>query len=114
MSASPVTGPAGNWNRGPDIFTAADLDGDGAVEIVIANNTDLLTGVLKWQDSQLRTIWMSPSPISGMSGSWNRGQDLFTPADIDGDGAVEIVIANDTDLWTGVLKWETPSSFRSG
>jgi hypothetical protein len=106
MSPSPLKGPAGNWNRGIDLLTAADVDGDKLVEIVIANNTDDWTGVLKWQGGALVPIWMSPSPLKGPAGNWNRGIDLLTAADVDGDKLVEIVIANNTDNWTGVLKWQ--------
>ena len=106
MSPSPLNGPAGGWNRGIDSFTAADVDGDGEVEIVIANNADDWTGVLKWQGGALVPVWMSPSPLNGPAGGWNRGIDSFTAADVDGDGEVEIVIANNADDWTGVLKWQ--------
>ena len=105
MSPSPLTGPAGDWNRGWDVFAAADVDGDGQTEIVIANNTDLWTGLLKWDGAALVPVWMSPSPLTGPAGDWNRGWDVFAAADVDGDGRAEIVIANNTDLWTCVLKW---------
>jgi hypothetical protein len=61
MSPSPLNGPAGGWNRGIDSFTAADVDGDGEVEIVIANNADDWTGVLKWQGGALVPVWMRPT-----------------------------------------------------
>jgi hypothetical protein len=97
-SASPLVG----WNRSPDdIFTAADIDGDGKVELIVTNNKDRWTGVLKWNGSALVPIWMSPSPIGG----WNRGTDVFVAADVDGDRKAEILIANNKDGWTGVLKW---------
>jgi hypothetical protein len=105
MSPSPLSGPAGNWNRNWDLFIAADVDGDGQVEVVIANNGDLWTGVLKWIGGALAPVWMSPSPLSGPAGDWNRGWDFFIAADVDGDGQVEVVIANNADRWTGVLKW---------
>jgi C1A family cysteine protease len=105
MVASPISGPAGKWSRGPDVFTAADVDGDGHAEIVISNNVDGWTGVLKWTGKVLEPIWMIPSPISGPAGTWRRGPDVFTAADVDGDGHVEIVISNNADGWTGVLKW---------
>ena len=37
------SGP-GEWYRGIDGFVAADIDGDGQVEVVIYNNNDLWTG----------------------------------------------------------------------
>jgi len=105
MVPSPITGPAGSWSRGPDVFVAADVDGDGKVEIVIANNSDGWTGVLKWNGSAMAPVWMIPSPINGPAGSWSRGADNFIAADVDHDGRVEILIANNSNGWTGVLKW---------
>jgi C1A family cysteine protease len=105
MVPSPISGPAGSWSRGPDIFTAADVDHDGRVEIVIANNNNGWTGLLKWNGSAMAPVWMVPSPIKGPAGSWSRGPDIFTAADVDHDGKVELVIANDSNGWTGVLKW---------
>jgi hypothetical protein len=108
ISPSPLDGTGGGgWNRGEDIFTAADVDGDGRVEIVIANNTDNWTGVLKWDGGALVPVWMSPSPLNGTGGSWNRGTDAFGGVDVDGDGQVEIVVGNYTDNWMGVLKWQS-------
>jgi FG-GAP-like repeat len=107
VSASPVSGPAGNWNRsGIDVMIAADVDGDGEVEVVVANNSDLWTGVLKWQSGALVVVWMSASPLSGSAGNWNRGSDVIVAADVDGDGADEVFMANGADNWAGVLKWQ--------
>ena len=70
--------------------------------MVIFNNADLWTAVLKWQDGALVPVWMSPSPL-GAPGpvQWDRGIDRFVAADVDGDGQVEVVIYNNNDLWTG-------------
>lgn len=98
-SASPIDG----WNRSnSDRFLPADVDGDGRQEIVIANNDDGWTGVLKWESGALRVVWASPSPID----QWNRHADYFTSNDIDQDGCDEVAIANFNDGWLGVLKWE--------
>jgi hypothetical protein len=107
LTASPIPGPGGtHWSRGADTFTAADVDGDGKVEIVIANNSNGWTGVLKWVGSTLEPVWLVASPIPGPGGThWSRGADTFTAADVDGDGKVEIIIANNSNGWTGVLKW---------
>jgi hypothetical protein len=101
MSASPLAG----WQRGPDVFTAADVDGDHKVEVVISNNLDGWTGVLKWNGSALLPVWMVPSPVVGPGGSWSRGPDVFTAADVNHDGEVEVVVSNNTDGWTGCLHW---------
>ena len=107
-SGTPLAGPAlGTGSGGIDGFVAADVDGDGEVEVVIFNNADLWTAVLKWQDGALVPVWMSPKPAgrSGPGAKWDRGIDGFVAADVDGDGQVEVVIDNNNDLWTGVLKW---------
>lgn len=107
-SGTPLHGPNGNaWVRNTnDLFYAADLDGDGYEEILIACNSSRWTGVLKWQNRALQPIWMSPSPLtSPTAGAWNRGPDTFLAVDLDGDGRKEILVANNQDKWTGVLKW---------
>ena len=105
-SRSLLRGPAGDWRRGKDSLIAADIDGDGQVEIVIASEADGWTGLLKWDGAALVPLWASPSPLVGPAGGWRRGKDSFIAADVDGDGRVEIVIANRSDGWTGVLKWD--------
>lgn len=115
MSGSPLVGSAGDWYRGWDALVAADLDGDGADEIVVYNDEDCWTGALKFTDGVLEPVWMSASPLSGIAGDWFRGFDGMVAADIDGDGQVEVVVYNDQDNWTGVLKWidvdsHTPAS----
>src|ERR1700760_3871638 len=104
MTASPVPGPGGHWARGPDVFLAADVDGDGHKEIMVADNTNHWTGVLKWNGSALETVWAAPSPLSGPPGNWNRVEDLFVAADVDGDGHEEVLVADNGSGWTGLLK----------
>ena len=107
MVASPLVGPRQNWDRGdPDVLVAADVDGDGQTEIVIYNNNDDYTGVLKWQGGALVPVWMSGTPLVGPGHSWDRAGDSFVTADVDGDGQTEIVIYNNYDQYTGVLKWQ--------
>jgi hypothetical protein len=106
MSYTPLTGPV-NWDvSAGDVFSAADVDGDGQDEIVIYNNTLGTMGLLKWQGSALQPVWKSGSPLTGPAGDWDRGpQDAFFLADVEGDRQQEIVVEN-PDLWTGVLKWQ--------
>ena len=52
------------------------------------------------------TYWISPSPIPGPAGThWSRGADTFTAADVDGDHHVELLVANNGNGYTGILKW---------
>jgi hypothetical protein len=106
MAPSPLGGPAGDWFRGIDRMVAADVDGDGQSEVVVYNDDDSWTGLLKWQDGALVPIWMSGSPLAGPAGDWFRGWDHIIVADVDGDGADEIVVYNNDDGWTGLLEWQ--------
>jgi Fibronectin type III domain/PASTA domain len=94
------------WNRRPwDAFLAADVDHDGHQEIVIWNNTDGWTGVLKWQAGALVLLWASASPLHGPAGQWNRrASDEFTATVYNGQVAVSVV--HPEDEWHGVLLWE--------
>jgi len=105
------------WNRGTNdaFIAAADMDGDGKQEILITNNNDKWTGILKWESPALHLLWGSPSPITG----WNRsGDDTFLPVDVEGDGRQELFVYNNVDGWTGIFRydghdlaiaWATPS-----
>jgi hypothetical protein len=114
MSFNAVAGTAGAWPRSStDEFTAADVDGDGQIEILATvDHSNSLTGVLKWNGSSvgngwaLQAVWMVDSPVRGPGGNWLRGAaETYTAADVDNDGLVEIVVGNDTDGWTGLWKW---------
>jgi hypothetical protein len=105
-SGAYLTGPAGTWNRHPaDVFLAADLDGDRASEIVVFNNWDYWTGVLKWvTGAGLQPIWKSGSPLGGPAGSWNRRNDEMSIVGYQGGVAVAVIsLGND---WHGILKWQ--------
>jgi hypothetical protein len=105
MSPSPLSGTGEEWVRNfQDIFLAADVDGDGRAEIVVYNNVDLSTGVLKWQGGALVPVWINSGPLSGPGLVWERGADEFFAADVDGDRQDELVVFNYN--WTGVLKWD--------
>ena len=80
-SPAPLGNPwdPGNWDLGPAFtfggpnaatFAAADVDGDGQVEVVIFNNADLWTGVLKWQNGALVPLisplqFIAPEAVNG-------------------------------------------------
>jgi hypothetical protein len=103
------TGWIDGWNRGDnDAFYGADLNGDHKQQIVVANNVDRWTGILTWDGQALHLQWGSPSPLNGPAGGWNRGDDIIIVSDIDHDGADEIVVANNSSKWTGMLKLSGP------
>src|SRR5204863_242528 len=92
LAPSPIQGAgAQHWSRGPDLFVAADVDGDGHDEFLIADNQNGWTGVLKWNGAALVPIWLVPSPVQGAGVTWIRGPDLFVAADVDGDGHDEFL-----------------------
>ena len=49
--------------------------------------------------------WMAPGRIDGPAGTWIRGDDLLVVSDVDGDSHSELVIGNNANGWTGVIKW---------
>jgi hypothetical protein len=101
--AVPITGSF-SWKRGPqDRFLAVDVDGDGKQEILIYNDDDEWTGVLKWREA-LHTIWGSPSPLHGPAGDWTRGWgDRFTATQADGHTAVQVASVEGAE---GTLRWQ--------
>lgn len=106
ISDTPLTGPPGDWWRGPqDAFVPADVDGDQRLEILIYN-PDLWTGLLKWHAGALQLIWMSNTPLAGPV-KWDRSaEDGFFAADVDGDGQDEVVVYNVFNGTIGLLKWQ--------
>lgn len=95
QSDTPLTGPAGDWWRGPlDGFVSVDVNGDRQLEIGIAN-IDLWTGVLKWQDGALQPVWMSKDTGIG-----------YSYGDVDGDRQEEILSYKYTDNTIVLLKWQ--------
>jgi hypothetical protein len=88
---------------------AADVDGDGHEEFLLANMENGWTGLLKWDGAALNARFFSESPLNGSAGSWIRSVYLFVAADVDGDHHVDFLIANNRNGWTGVLKWEPPA-----
>jgi hypothetical protein len=95
------------WNRRPwDSFLAVDVDHDGCQEIIIWNNQNDWTGVLKWQVNELTLLWASPPPLSGPAGQWNRrASDEFSATVYNGQIAVSIV--HPEDGWHAILMWQT-------
>ena len=81
--------------HGPDSVVAADLNGDGKTDIIVANFADNTLGVLlgngdgTFQPQQTITVGMAPSAV--------------TVADVNADGIPDLVVANENDDDVGVL-----------
>ena len=106
MLSGRIEGPGMHWSRGNDVTVAAEVDGDGREEFLIANNQNGYIGVLKWNGSALAPIWIGSGRIQGPGMHWSRGNDVIVAADVDGDGRKEFLIANNQNGYIGVLKWD--------
>lgn len=99
-------GSIDGWNRRTSdrFLIAADVDGDGGREILIASGDAEYTGVMKWQANALHVPWAIHGSIDG----WHRrAGDVFPPAaigDLDGDGSEEILIVSEDAQFTGAIK----------
>ena len=102
-----IPGAGIHWSRdAADQFVAADMDGDGQQEILIANNKNGYIGLLKWNGSALVLNWIGSGRIEGIGMHWSRdAADLFVAADVDGDGHQGILIANNKNGYIGLLRW---------
>ena len=100
------SGWIGGWNRRRwDGLLAADVDHDGRQEVVIWNNQNGWTGVLKWQANALSLLWGAPSPLTGPAGQWNRrASDQFSQTSYNAE--VAIAVAHPEDGWHGILVWQ--------
>ena len=102
-----IPGTGMHWSRdAADLFVAADVDGDGRQEILIANNQNGYIGLLKWNGSALAPVWIGSGRIEGIGIHWSRdAADRFVAADVDGDGHQEVLVANNNNGYIGMLKW---------
>ena len=100
-----TTGWIDGWNRrGWDMLFAIDIDGDRLTEIIIANNRNGWTGVLKWSAGALRCPWGSGSPLRGPASNWNRREaDVFGLSQWQGSPAMSV--AHLQDGWHATLAW---------
>ena len=92
--------------------TAGDLDGDGAPELVISceDATDEKLGVfyLRRDPSQPWTAQCDPIDVAGQDGA---KFDLVRVADVDGDGAADVVTSEEglgEDVGLGVVWYRNP------
>jgi len=95
----------GGWNRRPwDSWLPADVDGDGQQELVIWNNVDFWTGLLKWMNGALHLVWATASPVTGPQGQWNRRKDDSFGV-VSRNGTQAVSIANPSGGWHCFLVW---------
>lgn len=91
--------------------TAGDLDGDGAPELVLSTEDALddRLGVfyLKREPGARWTTAVAPVDVAGRPGS---KFDLVRVADVDGDGAVDIVTSEE-DSGLGVVWYRNPGNW---
>ena len=105
---------AAGWDlRSGDQFYTADLDNDGSDEVVVLSPDGRWLGVLRSDGVGGLTVawivhdWVNPPGVGGAHGWQLRSGDRVYPADVDGDGADELVIASPDSQWIGVLKWDS-------
>ncbi|MBK8447259.1 MAG: VCBS repeat-containing protein [Micropruina sp.] len=94
----PPMSDADGWNQVPYYSTIqfADLDGDGADELLARNNTQ----VLVWKLSAAGWGSLPGGPLMPDADAWNLPQYYSTIqcADIDGDGADELLARNNAQV----------------
>jgi len=115
-------GGSGNegWNlRSNDEFYVGDIDNDGMDEIVVVNGSGDWIGVLSWNGNRFAAsgilhYWVNSQGGSGNEG-WNlKAGDRYYMADIDNDGAQEIIVISPNGQWIGVLSWNGSRLVSSG
>lgn len=84
--------PAANYTvgRSPYSVVAADVNGNGKIDLISANMTD---GTLSILTNGTDEIFGSNATLNVGSGSWS-GAKSVAAADINGDGAMDLICAN--------------------
>jgi len=97
--SAPISIAVGNT---PTALKIADIDGDGLADIVVTNYIDNTVTVLKNTGNQsIISTSMFAAPFSFKTGAAPNDIDIV---DLDGDGRVEIIVANSADLTVSILK----------
>lgn len=100
----------GGWHLDPgDQYFAADLDGDGADELVAVSANGQWIGCLRQtglglESGWIRNDWVNPPGGTGASGWDLKAGDRFLVADLDNDGRQEIVVVSPNRQWIGILR----------
>jgi hypothetical protein len=101
--APAVQYPAGHY---PYSVTSADLDGDGDVDLAVANDLNILppsnlAGTVSVLLNQGNGTFAAP--VFHVVGDWTSSAYDLTNADLNGDGRVDLVAANDNNDYIAVL-----------
>ncbi|MGE0789164.1 MAG: FG-GAP repeat domain-containing protein [Sandaracinaceae bacterium] len=110
IASSDLAGTRLGRTGGPPL--AVDVDGDGRIELAVAN-----AGLLLLVDTDGRERWRLPiHDASSMAGA--TGTTAVSAADLDGDGALELLHQDETDLRivdarTGEIRARVPNQSRA-
>jgi len=91
---APITIPVGNQ---PDAIIAADFNNDGKLDVAVANYGDGTITILLGNGDGTFT------PASGSPYAVGRGPNQIVTADFNGDGKLDLAVANGTDGTVSIL-----------
>ena len=84
----------------PYSVTAADVNGDGKPDLIVANSADSTVSVLLNTTAPGAT---TPSFAAQQTFATGSMPDSVTAADVNGDGKPDLIVANNTDSTVSVL-----------
>ena len=92
-----------------DRFFVADVDNDNADELVVVSPNGQWIGILEFQGDRFQATWIgndwvNPPGVTGPNGWDLNAGDQFFVADVDGDGAAELVVVSPNGQWIGILE----------
>ena len=104
-SFTPSAEPFAPSPSGPVLIVTGDFNGDGKVDLAVANNRSSSIAVLLGNGDGTFTPAAGESPGTGATPAW------LTSADVNGDGAPDLITANNgTNLVTVLLTQQTQTA----